>query len=100
MAKKSFTGISNPAERFISMPEVEEQRTVNTSTEPETRPAMGEKPPKGYKYNPLYVETKSRRLQLLVKPSVHEAIKERASTLGVSLNELVNTILQEYIDKE
>lgn len=103
MAKKSFTGISNPAERFISMPEVEERTVAPTAEpEPETMLPMSGKvtPPKGYKLNPEYIETKSRRLQLLIKPSIHEAIKERATALGVSTNDLINTILQAYINKE
>ena len=48
--------------------------------------------------NPLYVETKSRRLQLLVKPSLHAKLRTRATAQDMSLNELIHTILEQYAD--
>ena len=54
----------------------------------------------GFKANPLYVETKSRRMQLLVRPSLYEAIKARATTEGTSVNELVHSILEAAIKGE
>ena len=81
MAKKSFTNNLNPAMSFISSP-VEEQPTLA-------------KPPEGYKLNPLYLETKSRRLQLLIQPSLHNKIKARADREGKSINELVHSILED-----
>ena len=50
------------------------------------------------KLNPLYVETKSRRLQLLVKPSLHAKLRTRATAQDMSLNELIHTILEQYAD--
>jgi len=50
------------------------------------------------KPNPLYVETKSRRLQLLVKPSLHARLRARATAQDMSLNELIHTILEQYTD--
>lgn len=55
------------------------------------------KPPEGFKVNPLYVETKSRRLQLLVQPSLYEKMKTRATAEGFSVNELVHSILEEAL---
>ena len=81
MAKKSFTNNLNPAMSFISSP-VEEQPTLA-------------KPPEGYKVNPLYLETKSRRLQLLIQPSLYNKIKARADREGKSINELVHSILED-----
>lgn len=81
MAKKSFTNNLNPAMNFISSP-VEEQPTQA-------------KPPEGYKVNPLYLETKSRRLQLLIQPSLYNKIKARADREGKSINELVHSILED-----
>lgn len=48
---------------------------------------------------PEYEETKSRRLQLLLTPSLYEAVKERAAEERMSVNELVNTILSDTIRK-
>ena len=81
MAKKSFTNNLNPAMSFISSP-VEEQPTLA-------------KPPEGYKLNPLYLEKKSRRLQLLVQPSLFNKIKARADREEKSMNELVHSILED-----
>lgn len=44
-------------------------------------------------------ETKSRRLQLLLTPSLYEAVKRRAAEERMSVNELVNTILSDTIRK-
>ena len=100
-SKKDFSSISNPAERFLSTPESEEERSSSTTAPEAIFPtgALG-KPPKGYKLNPLYVEVKSRRVQLLLRPSLYNALLKQAKAQGVSFNDMANTILQAYIDKE
>jgi predicted DNA binding CopG/RHH family protein len=50
--------------------------------------------PKGYR---LARESKSERLQMLVRPELKEAIKAEAEAQGLSMNELVNNILEEYL---
>lgn len=108
--KKSFTAQQNPALTFISVQEKEptkdsimaegadsnrkqeESTTMNLSAhEKETRI------PEGFKANPIYVETKSRRIQLLMQPSLYDAIKTKATAEGVSVNELIHTILEKAI---
>jgi hypothetical protein len=44
-------------------------------------------------------ETKSRRLQLLLTPSLYEAVKEEAEQRGLSVNEIINLILKDAIRK-
>jgi len=90
MVKKSFK--DNPALRFISTPQPAEEATP--APEAERQPAAPMKP------NPLYIETKSRRLQLLVQPSLHRELKGRATAQGLSLNELIHTVLREYADRK
>ena len=86
MARKSFKG--NPALQFISAAEDEQPR------EPEQAAQItAEKPPAGYKVNPLYVETKSRRLQLVLQPSLYDRVKARAKASGLSVNEYVHQVL-------
>ena len=85
MVKKSFK--DNPALQFISTSEEEEKYIV---PEQETGKAQG-----GYKINPLYVETKSRRLQLVMQPSLFDRVKRRAKQSGLSVNEYVHRILDE-----
>ena len=89
MPKKSFK--DNPALQFIST--TEEQPTE------EAAESTG-KPPKGYKVNPLYVETKSRRLQLILQPSLYARVKAQAKAEGLSVNEYCHRILDEATGKE
>jgi hypothetical protein len=41
------------------------------------------------KTNPLYLEAKSRRVQLLMQPSLFDTLKNLATEKGVSVNELI-----------
>ncbi len=95
MAKKTFK--DNPALQFISSAE-EEQTT--TDQQPKKAPREAFTPPEGYRINPSYLEIKSRRLQLLLPPSLHEKIKGRAEKLGMSVNECINRILEEATREE
>lgn len=54
--------------------------------------------PKGYKLNPKYVETKSKRVQLLIRPSTHGKLKNIAISNNISVNELINNILESYVN--
>jgi hypothetical protein len=94
-SKKSFKADINPAMQFISQPEEAPQEETSVAA-----PAKAGKAPAGYKLNPLYVETKSRRLQLLVQPSMHDRLKERAAREGKSINELVNSFLEDGLREE
>ena len=94
MTKKSFKG--NPALQFMTQPAEEEVTTVPQ----ELVSAPTGKPPEGYKLNPLYVETKKRRLQLVLKPSLYEKVKRGASKQGLSVNEYVHRILEEATKAE
>lgn len=90
MGKKSFKDNLNPAMQFISAP---------IEAEPEERPRP-DKPPEGYKLNPLYIEKKSRRLQLLIQPSLYSKVKARAEKEGRSVNDFIHSILEEETGKE
>jgi arginase family enzyme len=109
--KKSFKD-DNPAMRFISAPgptataerpaaELGPRRIrPGSPDEQEAGPLPAEAPRQApsvpTKPNPLYIETKSRRLSLLVQPSLHEKIKKLASAKGQSVNDLIHQVLQEY----
>ena len=64
------------------------------------QPKPSQKPPKGYKLNPLYVETKSRRLQLVLQPSLYDKVKAGAAAAGLSVNEYVHQILENATREE
>jgi len=94
MAGKSFKNNiepMNPALQFISLPEPEPVPLENVNVE------NVKKPPEGFKVNNKYVETKNRRVQLLLQPSLHEKLKVQAEEKGVSVNELVHGILKRVV---
>lgn len=51
---------------------------------------------KGYQIIPEY---KTARMQLLLKPSTKKDLKILAANEGISLNELCNKILEDYIER-
>lgn len=94
--KKSFM---NAAMQFITMPaEAEQEPTTTTPAPVQAQEAQAGTPPHGYKTNPLYVETKSRRVQLLIRPSLHAKVKARAQEDKRSFNDMVNLLLEECLD--
>ncbi len=50
-------------------------------------------PPEGHILNRAFVETKSKRLQVLMQPSVYERVQAQAKSLGVSVNEMISRLL-------
>lgn len=94
MTGKDFTATAkktmNPALSFISKQEPI-QETI-TTPEPASNVPM--------KKDPRYIETKSKRLQLLMQPSLHTRLKRLADDKGVSLNELIHSALETYAEEE
>jgi len=88
MAKKDFKQ-NNPALNFISSQE-----------EPVSKEELPAKAPEGYKINPLYIETKSKRVNLLMQPSVVDRMKKLSQERGISLNEAINEAVREYLERE
>lgn len=91
--KKTFKK-DNPALSFMT-PVEEEEATVDV-----VKPVKRSEAPEGYKVKPEFIETKSKRVQLLLQPSTVEAIKSLASKKGLSMNEAINEAIQEYLHKE
>ena len=54
-----------------------------------------EAPPKGYKINPEYIEVKSKRVQLVFRPSTYKAARAAAKRAGVSLNEYIHQLIEQ-----
>ena len=82
-AKKTF----NPALGFISQPEVKSEQEAIYEIVP-------------MKKNPLYIETKSKRFNVLMQPTLHKRLKSLADEKGISLNELIHSTLETYADEE
>ena len=126
MAKKSFK--DNPAVQFITgyteteteteaiAPETESvsQEAIATmetteATQAASKPikqAKGAKPKTPRKrirvpgQGVKYVETRSRRLQLLIQPSLYESVKARADEESASVNDVIHYILEEEFSTE
>lgn len=111
-SKKSFKR-SEPALAFITGAEEEASRPpkAKSTSKPATKKATAPKSPKakpttkdregapeGYKLAPQYIETKSKRVQLLIQPSLYDAVKAKASSLGISTNEAISEALKAYTE--
>lgn len=113
----------NPTLQFISAPEPEEEQPHRLKIE--TRPlyqrdedaiepqtveegkrkrkasSTPKKAPPARRAQPQYdEETKSRRLQLLLTPSLYEAVKDKAAEARLSVNEYINSILKDAISRK
>lgn len=89
--KKTFMdlpdlGPSNPAARILTSNPPQD----NQAPQP-TRPATAPRPSH-------YGEAKTRRLQLLLQPSLYEKIQALANQERLSVNGLINKALETYTD--
>lgn len=102
MAKKA--PYNNPALKFFEEDKAAPAADLEAGKEePATdpaQPARDEKPPKGYKVNPYYIEVKSQRVQFVFQPSVAKRAKKAAKAKGISFNELAHVAIIEYLEKE
>lgn len=108
MPKKSFTA-NMPAEMFITpAPQAGEPENQEPAPEsaapvvkrwkpPVKKMGTAPKPPKGYKINHDIVETKSKRVQLLMQPSLVDALKAGAKKSKLSFNAYVHILLEEAL---
>lgn len=109
-AKKTFTDTVNPALQFItpttdapatpSKPPRAKRQPSKASSTNKAPKVKANAAPEGYKVNPAFVETKSRRLQLLMQPSLHDRIKARAAAEGLSVNEYIHKALEEALGED
>lgn len=97
--------ISGIAEGNSTQVEVKESVEETVSVEQEENPKAEElkkaktsRVPKGYKLNNLYIETKSKKLQVLARPSTIKEIQKIAKKNKLSTNELINRILDEFVE--
>lgn len=59
-----------------------------------TKQAGSNRAPEGYKSNPAYIELKSKRVQLVLQPSLYERVKKAADKEGISFNEYCHRLLE------
>jgi len=115
MTKKSFK--NDPTLQFISGEKEEARETPqaeNIEKAPKFTLAPGPEilpktpatiqadrtPPPGMKLDPRYIETKNRRVNLMMQPSVAAKLKAISARDGVSVNEIMHSLAEELIARE
>ena len=96
MSKKSFAD-ANPAMAFISTAENTEDFALSQPTK-EDLEAKENSSSVPMKRNPEYIETKSKRVQMLMQPSLYDAIKKEAKAKNISVNEMMHEILKNHVE--
>lgn len=86
----------NPAYTFSNVAS-REWEVVTESSNNSTEQVENLNIPIGYRLAPEY---KSARIQLLVKPATKETIQKIATVQGLSMNELINRILDEFAERQ
>ena len=81
----AFEMLNTPAsEPAAKASEGKKKATVKTATTAKT-------------LEPTKKENKSKKLLLLLKPTLHERLKTKAASFDMSINELVNQILEQNV---
>lgn len=95
MASKQGKFKGTAAEFFISGAEeaAQDPAPIRQATED----ADGALVPEGYK---LVKDNKTDRTHLLMRPKIKEGMKKAASERGVSMNDLFDTIAEDFLKKE
>ena len=95
MSKKSFR--DNPALQFMSRTEIEpvnETREEKATEIREVRDVRAD----NFRVMPVVFEAKSKRFNMLMRPSVFAQLKETSENKGTSVNDLINKIVENYIE--
>ena len=94
MSKKSFK--DNPALQFMSRAE----RDVSGKVQEEKREEVREVREvfDSFRIAPVNFEAKSKRFNMLMRPSLFINLKKMAENKGTSVNDLINIIVENYIE--
>ncbi len=95
MAKKNFID-DNPALQFISTAPAEPEETADTQEQEPATPQRGTIP-KGYKLDPRFIETRNKRAQLLIQPSLYKKALAKAKKHKQSFNDYVHELIEKDI---
>ncbi len=58
---------------------------------------QAEAPPPPIKRNPEYIETRSKRVQLLMQPSLHGTLRTLAQQQNISVNDLIHQVMEAHV---
>lgn len=111
-AEKKRAAAGSPALMFISQPQEQAQKAEEPAGKKETRGHSTQAKKAAQKASKAMpqirsaqapraaqgAEAKSRRLQLLIQPSLYEEVKARAEAEGTSVNDQISTLLRLALD--
>ena len=86
--KKDFTTSGNSALSFISQESID--RVDKAEQAPPEANTTSRRQAKKHE------ETKTRRVQILIQPSVYEAVRDKADKEGISTNEAIIQAIRAY----
>ena len=100
MAKKTFK--DNPALQFISEPEAhEDEEPTPAEAQPAAEPQREQaETAGGFKIQIKKAEPRSRRVQLLMEPSLFRKIEATAGAYHLSINELIHQIIEQAMKED
>lgn len=94
MTRKRIITEDAPVNELLGKLEApEEKKTPKAKKEP-TKPS---EIPEGYKLDPRFIEKKTARLQLVLKPSVSDKLKAYCKAHHVSVNDFVGAMIEERL---
>ena len=109
MAKKTFAErmqqkAVNPTLQFISAPEASTAPQAAPQSKTRERASTASTAPQGAPQTRRALsqygeELRNRRFQLLLTPSLYEELRERAAAERMSINDLINTVMSDYLRK-
>ena len=100
MSKKSFR--DNPALQFMSRTDKDVSREVQEERKEEVRDIRDVREAREAIDNFLAIpvppfEAKSKRFNMLMRPSLYAKLKKASEYRGTSVNDLINTIIENYM---
>jgi len=94
MADKKRFGGYNPAMQFIShMPDENVSEGTGYRNEEEETSISIEN-------LPIRAETRSKKMQILMQPRLHQRLKRLAEQQGTSVNELIHRAVESFVELE
>ena len=104
-AEAKRTSAGNPALMFISQPQEQAQKAEEPAKRKQTKDLSLQAKKAAQKASKATqapraaqgAEAKSRRLQLLIQPSLYEEVKARAEAEGTSVNDQISSLLREAL---
>ena len=96
--KKNFKDYdTTPPEMDFIKSSVEKAEKLEKAPAP-AKTFKGETVPDGMKPNPLFVEKRTKRVQLVMQPSIYEQAKARAKSQGMSFNDYMHTLIEKDLN--